>query len=109
MYPGIDDAQVDRYFHLYNHNRLTAREHLPAASPARLVLAQAVPDGTDTPFHAEVRAFWQRRAEGGYRVETMECDHWEILEGVGAAQVGALLGAELAHHTAQSALPLGEA
>jgi amino acid adenylation domain-containing protein len=109
MYPGIDDAQVDRYFHLYNHNRLTAREHLPAASPARLVLAQAVPDGTDTPFHAEVRAFWQRRAEGDYRVETMECDHWEILEGVGAAQVGALLGAELAHHTAQSALPLGEA
>ncbi|MER5433479.1 amino acid adenylation domain-containing protein [Streptomyces sp. NPDC002588] len=98
MYPGIDDAQVDRYFHLYNHNRLTAREHLPASSPARLVLAQAVPDGTDTPFHAEVRAFWRRRAEGDFRVETMECDHWEILEGAGAAQVGALLVAELAHH-----------
>jgi thioesterase domain-containing protein len=109
MYPGIDDAQVDRYFHLYNHNRLTAREHLPAASAARLVLAQAVPDGTDTPFHAEVRAFWRRRAEGDYRVETMECDHWEILEGAGAAQVGTLLGAELAHHAAQSALPIREA
>ncbi|MFJ9245027.1 amino acid adenylation domain-containing protein [Streptomyces sp. NPDC101776] len=101
MYPGIDDAQIDRYFHLYNHNRLTAREHLPAASPARLVLAQAVPDGDDTPFHAEVRAFWRRRAEGDYRVETMECDHWEILEGVGAAQVGTLLTAELAYHGAQ--------
>lgn len=49
MYPGIDDAQVDRYFHLYNHNRLTAREHLPATSPARIVLARAVPDGDDTP------------------------------------------------------------
>ncbi|MEV0736658.1 amino acid adenylation domain-containing protein [Streptomyces sp. NPDC050549] len=109
MYPGIDDAQIDRYFHLYNHNRLTAREHLPAASPARLVLAQAVPDGTDTPFHAEVRAFWRRRAEGAFRVETLECDHWEILEGVGAARVGTLLGAELAHHTAQSALPTREA
>ncbi|WP_329264535.1 amino acid adenylation domain-containing protein [Streptomyces sp. NBC_01478] len=109
MYPGIDDAQVDRYFQLYNHNRLTAREHLPAASPARLVLAQAVPDGDDTPFHAEVRAFWRHRAEGDYRVETMECDHWEILEGVGAARVGTLLSVELAHHGAELALPVREA
>nr|WP_043663638.1 non-ribosomal peptide synthetase [Streptomyces xylophagus] len=109
MYPGIDDAQVERYFHLYNHNRLTAREHLPAASPTRLVLAQAVPDGTDTPFHAEVRDFWRRRAAGDYRVEPMECDHWEILEGVGAAQVGTLLAAELAQHAAELALPIREA
>ncbi|MEW1644026.1 amino acid adenylation domain-containing protein [Streptomyces sp. NPDC091219] len=109
MYPGIDDAQVDRYFHLYNHNRLTARGHLPAPSQARLILAQAVPDGDDTPFHGEVRAFWQRRAEGEYRVETMECDHWEILEGAGAAQVAQLLGAELAHHAEQSALSTREA
>lgn len=109
MYPGIDDAQVERYFHLYNHNRLTAREHLPAVSPTRLVLAQAVPDGTDTPFHAEVRDFWRRRAEGDYRVEPMECDHWEILEGVGAAQVGTVLAAELAHHAAELALPIREA
>ncbi|MFE9449969.1 amino acid adenylation domain-containing protein [Streptomyces sp. NPDC006739] len=98
MYPGIDEAQVERYFRLYNHNRLTAREHVPAASPARLVLAQAVPDGTDTPFHEEVRAFWRRRALGDFRVETMECDHWEILEGAEAAHVGALLSAELARH-----------
>ncbi|WP_430381391.1 non-ribosomal peptide synthetase [Streptomyces arenae] len=98
MYPGIEDAQVDRYFRLYNHNRLTARDHVPGASPARLVLAQAVPDGTDTPFHAEVRAFWRRRARGGFRVERMECDHWEILEGTETARVAALLAAELAHH-----------
>ncbi|WP_328826259.1 amino acid adenylation domain-containing protein [Streptomyces sp. NBC_00252] len=109
MYPGIDDAQVDRYFHLYNHNRLTAREHLPAPSQARLILAQAVPDGDDTPFHGKVREFWQRRAEGEYRVETMECDHWEILEGVGATQVATLLGAELAHHGAQLTLSIREA
>ncbi|MFF4753603.1 non-ribosomal peptide synthetase [Streptomyces sp. NPDC002514] len=104
MYPGIDDAQVDRYFRLYNHNRLTARDHLPAVSPARLVLAQAVPDGTDTPFHAEVRDFWRRRAQGEFRVETMRCDHWEILEGAEAARVAALLAAELAHH-GQAAQP----
>lgn len=98
MYPGIDDAQVDRYFRLYNHNRLTARDHVPAVSPARLVLAQAVPGGTDTPFHAQVRAFWRRRAQGAFRVETLDCDHWEILEGATSARVAALLAAELAHH-----------
>ncbi|MEV7978163.1 amino acid adenylation domain-containing protein [Streptomyces sp. NPDC086519] len=115
MYPGIDDAQVDRYFRIYNHNRLTARDHVPAASPARLVLAEAVPDG-DTPFHAEVRAFWRRRAQGEFRVETMACDHWEILEGSETARVAALLAAELAHHEGKStraahsvAVPAGEA
>lgn len=116
MYPGIDDAQVDRYFRIYNHNRLTARAHVPAASPARLVLAEAVPDGADTAFHAEVRAFWRRRAQGEFRVETMACDHWEILEGAETARVAALLAAELAHHEGQSPtavrsapVPAGEA
>ncbi|MGW7548038.1 non-ribosomal peptide synthetase [Streptomyces sp. NPDC054770] len=107
MYPGIDDAQVDRYFRIYNHNRLTARDHVPAASPARLVLAEAVPGGADTSFHAEVRAFWRRRAQGEFRVETMACDHWEILEGAETARVGALLAAELAHHEGQSRHPAG--
>ncbi|MFE7974045.1 amino acid adenylation domain-containing protein [Streptomyces shenzhenensis] len=116
MYPGIDDAQVDRYFRLYNHNRLTARDHVPAVSPARLVLAQAVPDGADTPFHAQVRDFWRRRAQGEFRVETMECDHWEILEGTETARVAALMAAELAHHDPRLtprpdavAAPVGEA
>ncbi|MER5795689.1 amino acid adenylation domain-containing protein [Streptomyces sp. NPDC001980] len=103
MYPGIDDAQVDRYFRIYNHNRLTARAHVPAPSPARLVLAEAVPDGAGTAFHAEVRAFWRRRAQGEFRVETMACDHWEILEGAETARVAALLAAELAHHEGKPA------
>ncbi|MEV7994867.1 amino acid adenylation domain-containing protein [Streptomyces sp. NPDC086077] len=103
MYPGMDDAQIERYFRLYNHNRSTARQYLPAASPTRLVLAQAVPHGDDTPFHAEVRAFWRRRAEGDFQVETLACDHWEILEGAEAVRVGALLTAELVHHGHRSA------
>ncbi len=102
MYPGIDDAQVDRYFRIYNHNRLTARDHVPAPSPVRLVLAQAVPGGTETAAHAEVRDFWRRRALDAFRVETLKCDHWEILEGGEAARVGALLTSELAHLSAES-------
>ncbi|MFI8008252.1 amino acid adenylation domain-containing protein [Streptomyces sp. NPDC086010] len=103
MYPGMDDAQLERYFRLYNHNRATAREYLPAVSPTRLVLAQAVPEGDDTPFHAEVRAFWRRRAEGDFQVEPLACDHWEILEGAEAARVGGLLTAELTRHGHRSA------
>ncbi|POX60460.1 non-ribosomal peptide synthetase [Streptomyces sp. Ru62] len=100
MYPGIDDAQIERYFRIYNHNRLTARDHDPATSPARLVLAQAVPGGADTPEHAEVRDFWQRRAVGGFRVETLDCDHWEVLEAPHLSRVADLLTAELRHHGA---------
>lgn len=100
MYLGIDDAQVERYFQIYNHNRMTAREHVPAGSPTRLVLAQAVPHGADTPLHAEVRAFWQGRCSGEFRVEPMDCDHWEMLEGTAAARVAAVIAAELAHHGA---------
>ncbi|GGS67815.1 non-ribosomal peptide synthetase [Streptomyces griseoviridis] len=98
MYPGIEEAQIERYHRIYNHNRLTARDHLPAATAARTVLVEAVPDATDTPAHAEVRAFWRRRAGNDFHVETLHCDHWEVLEGGHAARVGALLAAELAHH-----------
>jgi thioesterase domain-containing protein len=106
MYPGIDDAQVERYFRIYNHNRATARDHRPHPSPARLVLAQAVGDGTDTPRHADVRGFWQRRALGHFRVEPVPCDHWEMLEKTEAGQVAGIIAAELAHHTAAPLAPV---
>ncbi|MGW1045384.1 non-ribosomal peptide synthetase [Streptomyces sp. NPDC002547] len=98
MYPGIDDGQVERYFRIYNHNRMTTRDHVPANSAARLVLAQAVPDKHDTPFHAQVRNFWRSRCTGNFRVERMNCDHWEMLEGGQAARIAELIAAELAHH-----------
>ncbi|MGW6007257.1 non-ribosomal peptide synthetase [Streptomyces sp. NPDC055210] len=97
MYPGIDDEQIDRYYRIYNHNRETARDHLPASSAARLVLMQAV--GGTTPGPAplpEVRDFWRRRAENGFRVEPLDCSHWEVLESGTSPQVAAVLGAELA-------------
>ncbi|MER6555760.1 amino acid adenylation domain-containing protein [Streptomyces sp. NPDC001725] len=112
MYPGIEDAQVERYFQIYNHNRMTARDHVPATSGARVVLAQAVPGLEDSPFHAEVRDFWRRRC-AGLRIETMDCDHWEILESAEVPQVADIIAAELAHHTALpvtgDALPAREA
>nr|WP_202948295.1 MULTISPECIES: non-ribosomal peptide synthetase [Streptomyces] len=95
MYPGIEDEQVDQYFRIYNHNRMTARDHVPAPSPARLTLVQAVEDGHDTPFLADVRAFWRRRAEGDFRVEPLGCDHWEMLESAEARRVAEVIESEL--------------
>ncbi|MFF3484607.1 amino acid adenylation domain-containing protein [Streptomyces sp. NPDC002701] len=96
MYPGIDDEQIEQYFRIYNHNRMTARDHLPAPSPARLVLVQATGGTTTDPASLpEVRAFWRRRAEGGFRVEPLDCDHWEVLESSTAPRVAAVLSAEL--------------
>ncbi|WP_326950325.1 amino acid adenylation domain-containing protein [Amycolatopsis sp. NBC_01307] len=91
MYPGIDDAQIDRYHRTYNHNRLTARDHEPGESAARLVFVQAV--GEDTiPGSDE---FWRRRATGEYRIEPADCGHWDMLESDALPQVADVITAEL--------------
>ncbi|MFC9647141.1 amino acid adenylation domain-containing protein [Streptomyces sp. NPDC056937] len=102
MYPGIEDDQIDRYFRIYNHNRMTARDYLTPASAARLVLVQATADGEDG---AEVRAFWQRRADGGLLAEPVECGHWDMLESDELPRVAELIEAELARMSAVPAAP----
>lgn len=95
MYPGIDDEQIDQYFRIYNHNRMTAREHVPATSAAPLVLLQAVGGDPDPAFVSDVRTFWQRRAEARFRVEPLDCDHWEVLEDTEVPRVAREIEAEL--------------
>ncbi|MFJ4920290.1 amino acid adenylation domain-containing protein [Streptomyces sp. NPDC088725] len=95
MYPGIDDQQIDQYFHIYNHNRLTTRDYATPSSSARLVFLQAVVDGLDTDVLRAVRDFWQRRAEADFLVESVNCDHWEILETAEVLRVAALIESEL--------------
>ncbi|MEV5943391.1 amino acid adenylation domain-containing protein [Streptomyces sp. NPDC051994] len=94
MYPGIDDRQIEQYFHIYNHNRLTAASHIPAPTSARTVLMQAV-EGAPGPLLKEVRGFWRSRAEGDYLVEPVRCDHWEMLESEAVLRVAATIDAEL--------------
>ncbi|MGW2817015.1 non-ribosomal peptide synthetase [Streptomyces sp. NPDC001415] len=95
MYPGIEDRQIDQYFQLYNHNRLTARDHRPASTSARLVLVQAL-GGTQDPRSAvQVREFWADHTRDGLVVEPLDCDHWEVLEHPALPRVAALIDAEL--------------
>jgi amino acid adenylation domain-containing protein len=94
MYPGIDDRQIEQYFHIYNHNRLTMRDYLAPPGPARLVLLQATAN-RDEEFLREVRQFWARRAPGELLVEFTDRDHWELLETDEVARVAALFCREL--------------
>jgi len=92
MYPGIEDAQIERYHRTYNHNRLTAREHDPGESAARVVFVQAV--GED-PVPGAVE-FWRRRARGEFEVVPADCGHWDMLESDALPLVAELITAELA-------------
>ncbi len=102
MYPGIDDEQIEQYYRIYCHNRDTARDYTPPSTAARLLLMQAV-EGAEEDFLRDVRGFWRRRAEGDYLVESMTCDHWELLEDDGIPQVAAVIEAEAARITAARA------
>ncbi|ATL25252.1 non-ribosomal peptide synthetase [Streptomyces formicae] len=98
MYPGIDDRQIEQYHHIYNHNLHTSRDHVPASTTARTVLLEAV-EGTTDEMLGAVREFWRRRAEGEYAVESVKCDHWEMLESSEVLRAAATIEAELARLT----------
>src|SRR6476469_8810280 len=92
MYPGIEDAQIERYHRTYNHNRMTARAHDPGESSARVVFVQAA--GEDTVPGTE--RFWRRRARGGFAVVPVDCGHWDMLESAALPRVAELITSELA-------------
>lgn len=105
MYPGIDDDQIDRYFRIYNHNRMTARDYDVPVSPARLVFVEAAADGPGGEDGAGVRGFWQRRAEGGLVVEPAACGHWDLLESDEVPHVARTILAELERMPATASTP----
>jgi amino acid adenylation domain-containing protein len=97
MYPGIEDAQIEQYHRIYNHNRLTMRDYLTPPSPARLVLLQAVAN-REAEDVEQAQQFWGRRVgdlSSAWKVETVHCDHWEILESDEVRGVAALITTEL--------------
>ncbi|TSB24914.1 amino acid adenylation domain-containing protein [Streptomyces benahoarensis] len=96
MYPGIEDAQIDRYLRIYNHNRMTARDHEVPSTGARLVFVQATEEDEAPAARQEVRAFWERRAGGGLMTAPVACGHWDMLEGDQLPRVAELIAAELA-------------
>ncbi|WP_258566218.1 amino acid adenylation domain-containing protein [Streptomyces parvulus] len=103
MYPGIDDAQIERYLHVYNHHRTVAHAYDPAPSQARLALVQATDSepGTEAAVADRQLSFWERRARAGLIVTTAPCGHWDLLESDGLPTVARTISAELDRLTAQ--------
>ncbi|MFJ4895969.1 amino acid adenylation domain-containing protein [Streptomyces sp. NPDC088788] len=95
MYPGIDDKQIEQYFHVYNHNRRTTVDHIASTTTARTVLMQASQGATDEELRM-VREFWGRRAHGPFEVEAVGCGHWDMLESTEVPRIAARIQAELA-------------
>jgi amino acid adenylation domain-containing protein len=94
MYPGIDDAQIEQYYNIYNHNRMSMRDYQAPNYDGRLVLIQAM--GLHSRgYLRDLRQFWQRRALGGLLVKQVRGDHWEMLETAELMRVDKIIRAEL--------------
>ena len=102
MYPGIEDAQVERYFHLYNHNRLAMAAYDCAPHAGRIVLIQAREGFSRRQLH-ELRGFWRRRAGDGYLARLVHGGHWDMLESAEVHRVSEVLGRELQRFDTQEA------
>lgn len=102
MYPGIEDAQVERYFHLYNHNRLAMAAYECEPHAGRIVLIQAREGFSRAQLH-ELRSFWRRRAGNGYKAQLVHGGHWDMLESAEVHRVSQTLRQELQRFDTQEA------
>ena len=102
MYPGIEDAQVERYFNIYNHNRLAMAAYECAPRAGRVVLIQAREDFSRHQLH-ELRGFWRRRAGSGYLAKLVSGGHWDMLESAEIHRVSQIIRRELQRFDAQEA------
>ena len=92
-YPAIADDQLQRYFRVYNHHRLTLKSYQPQISGARMIYIQAAwDDGSAT----DVAAAWRRRCAGELRIEAVDSGHWEMLEEPSLHKVVEVITDELA-------------
>ncbi|MGY2237228.1 amino acid adenylation domain-containing protein [Pseudomonas gingeri] len=94
MYPGIEDAQVERYFHIYNHNRMAMADYVCQPRAGRVVLIQAREGFSRAQLHG-LRGFWRRRAGDGYLAKLVNGGHWDMLETVEMRRVARTLEQEL--------------
>jgi amino acid adenylation domain-containing protein len=91
-YPEISNDQLERYFHVYNHNRMMLKYYLPPTSSARMVYVHAI----DTEDSTDDVAAWKNRSAGQLRFEQVDAGHWDMLEGSALGKVAEIITHELA-------------
>jgi thioesterase domain-containing protein len=102
MYPGIDDQQIEQYFHVYNHNRSSVRDYDCPPQAGRVVLVQAHGEHS-RPELRQMRRFWRRRAGAGYLVKLVHGAHWDMLETAEILRVSRTIQGEMARFARMAA------
>ncbi|RED45826.1 non-ribosomal peptide synthetase [Aestuariispira insulae] len=103
MYPGIDDGQIERYFHVYNHNRMSVPGYDCPAHDGRVVFVQAMGNHPRALLH-ELRKFWRDRTTD-MLVTLVRGDHWELLETEEINRVASLMKREFDLLSSRSSAP----
>ena len=95
MFPGIDDAQIDQYHRIYNHNILSSRRWNFRRSEGRVILIQAIRGRTRAQLRF-LRFFWQMRAKGPFLFKCTAGDHSTLLEGNDVRRIAQIIARVLA-------------
>ncbi|KZM45155.1 hypothetical protein OA92_04755 [Marinomonas sp. SBI22] len=94
MYPHIDDAQIDRYFRIYNHHLLSLKTMSLAKSEARTITVIATGDKSDA-YIDSLTAFWAGKAEADFQLELVDGDHSTMLQAPSILKVADIIKTEL--------------
>ncbi|MDR0808167.1 MAG: amino acid adenylation domain-containing protein, partial [Gemmobacter sp.] len=95
MFPGIDDAQIDQYHRIYNHNTLASRRWHFRRTEGRVILVQAI-RGRSRAQLRYLRFFWQMRAKGRFLFKCTAGDHSTTLEGEDVRRIARIIAKVLA-------------
>jgi len=95
MYPGIDQAQIDRYHRIYNHHLALQRDYVAQPNSGRCLLLQAA-DDTTAEDRREGQKYWARYCTGALTFHDSPGDHASMLETPAVDFVGGIISQELA-------------
>lgn len=79
MYPGIDQAQIDRYHRIYNHHLLLQRDYQARPNGGHCIVLQACDDSTPQERRAG-QTYWKKYTTGILAFHDSPGDHATMLE-----------------------------
>ncbi|MCX8507688.1 MAG: thioesterase domain-containing protein, partial [Rhodobacteraceae bacterium] len=95
MYPGIDQAQIDRYHRIYNHHLVLQRDYVARPNGGRCLVLQAA-DDTTAQERREGQQYWTRYCTGTLIFHDSPGDHASMLESPAVDFVAGIITQELA-------------
>ncbi|EAQ64104.1 Amino acid adenylation [Marinomonas sp. MED121] len=96
MYPNIDDAQIDRYFRVYNHHLMTLKTMQLANSQAKTILVLATGDKPEK-YMASLTEYWSQKSDAEFVLEKVDGDHSTMLQAPTIEKVADIIKTQLAN------------